>query len=159
MLLFKTFLQYLKMDEMLEKEANLKAALASRSSVMGLLLNSTFDHDHQERFFKEQERKIAEQLRMKAEQEVLKRELEEDDRRELEAPERQRRKSTEHHHGSDKPKRSRKKSAKMEPIDEQVHLPSKREKEHRVKEEKPSIQVQQTASQLYKKMKAKYEST
>ncbi len=56
--------QYLKLDEMLEKEANLRNALRNRAGVMGLMLNSTFDHDLSEQIMQmEQEKNYQEQLR------------------------------------------------------------------------------------------------
>lgn len=36
--------QWLKMDELIEQERQVKQAMSSRSGLMGLLLNSTFDH-------------------------------------------------------------------------------------------------------------------
>lgn len=36
--------QWLKMDELIEQERQIKQAMSSRSGLMGLLLNSTFDH-------------------------------------------------------------------------------------------------------------------
>lgn len=36
--------QFLKMDELLEQERQIKSAMSSRSGLLGLLLNTTFDH-------------------------------------------------------------------------------------------------------------------
>lgn len=37
--------QWLKLDELLEQERQIRLAMSNRGGVMGLLLHSTFDHD------------------------------------------------------------------------------------------------------------------
>lgn len=44
--------QWLKMDELMEQERQCKTAMASRASVMGLLLHSTYNHEIMDRILK-----------------------------------------------------------------------------------------------------------
>ncbi|CAH0548993.1 unnamed protein product [Brassicogethes aeneus] len=44
--------QWLKMDEMLEKERQIRTSMASRAGVLALMLNSTYNHDIMEQYTK-----------------------------------------------------------------------------------------------------------
>lgn len=44
-LLFSISLQWLKIDELLEQERQIRAIMSSRAGVVALMLHSTFDHE------------------------------------------------------------------------------------------------------------------
>lgn len=56
--------QWLKLDELLEQERQIRTAMASRAGVLALLLHSTYDHDVME----QQQKQMAEQQKQMAEQ-------------------------------------------------------------------------------------------
>ncbi|XP_044763175.1 CXXC-type zinc finger protein 1 [Coccinella septempunctata] len=51
--------QWLKMDELLEKERNIRAALANRSGVLALMLHSTYNHEVMEKLQRQQQEQNA----------------------------------------------------------------------------------------------------
>lgn len=51
--------QWLKMDELIEQERQIKQTMASRSGLMGLLLHSTYDHKVMERMARLQQSKVV----------------------------------------------------------------------------------------------------
>ena len=157
------FIQYLKMDEMLEKESNLKTALRNRAGMLGILLNTTFDHDLQNRIEAENERNRQESIRQKEAAEETK--LKEKEKREL----RKLKKANLEKNKTVKVEKVEKveKVIKVEQVervqeagnrqeDKKVHLPSKREKKHNSSDDRKSGESQPTASQLYKKLKSSY---
>ncbi|KAG5682963.1 hypothetical protein PVAND_012279 [Polypedilum vanderplanki] len=54
--------QWMKMDELVEQERQIKAAMASRSGLLGLLLHSTYDHERMEKIARLQKRATENKL-------------------------------------------------------------------------------------------------
>lgn len=44
------YLQWMKVDELIEQERQLKGAITSRAGVLGLMLHSTFNHELDDRW-------------------------------------------------------------------------------------------------------------
>ena len=68
LIIYYYFFQWMKVDEVVEQERVIKAALSSRAGVLGLLLHSTKDHEKEERerrqmaaYMHQQNRKIVQQ--------------------------------------------------------------------------------------------------
>lgn len=59
--------QWLKLDELLEKERQLRTSMASRAGVLALMLHSTYNHEVMEKYTKMNQ----EQAAMQAMQEQL----------------------------------------------------------------------------------------
>lgn len=51
--------QWLKMDELIEQERQIRLAMASRASVMGLILHSTYNHELMEKLYKSGQRTMV----------------------------------------------------------------------------------------------------
>lgn len=51
--------QWLKMDELLEQERQIRHQMASRAGVLGLMLHSTYNHEVMEELCRQQQQQLA----------------------------------------------------------------------------------------------------
>jgi hypothetical protein len=65
--------QWLKMDELLEQERQVRASLVSRAGVLGLMLHSTYNHDIMEKLCttQQQQAAAAQQRQQQQQQQLL----------------------------------------------------------------------------------------